>query len=101
MDRLIDKVAIVTGGGGGIGGATARALAREGASVLVVDIDQAAAERVREGIAAAGGRALAFQADLSDEDQVVAHDRGGHLALRPAGRAAQQRGAHRLGLPEP
>ncbi len=71
MDRLIDKVAIVTGGGGGIGGATARALAREGASVLVVDIDQAAAERVREGIAAAGGQALAFQADLSDEDQVV------------------------------
>ena len=72
MDRLIEKVAIVTGGGGGIGGATARALAREGAAVLVVDIDQAAAERVQDGIAAAGGRALAFQADLSDEDQVVA-----------------------------
>ena len=36
MDRLNGKVAIVTGGGGGIGGATARALAREGAAVLVV-----------------------------------------------------------------
>ena len=101
MDRLIDKVAIVTGGGGGIGGATARALAREGASVLVVDIDQAAAERVRDGIVAAGGRAVAFQADLSDEDAGRRDDRRGHLALRPAGRAAQQRGAHRLGLPEP
>lgn len=72
MERLIDKVAIVTGGGGGIGGATARALSREGASVLVVDIDLAAAERVCEGIAANGGRALAFQADLSDEAQVAA-----------------------------
>ena len=72
MERLIDKVAIVTGGGGGIGGATARALSREGAAVLVVDIDQAAAERVCEGIADSGGRALAFQADLSDEVQVAA-----------------------------
>jgi NAD(P)-dependent dehydrogenase (short-subunit alcohol dehydrogenase family) len=39
MERLIDKVALVTGGGGGIAGATAEALAREGAAVLVVDID--------------------------------------------------------------
>ncbi len=50
MERLSDKVAIVTGGGGGIGGATARALAREGAAVLVVDIDQAAAERISQEI---------------------------------------------------
>src|SRR6202012_1379175 len=50
MERLIDKVAIVTGGGGGIGGATARALAREDAAVLVVDINQAAAELVANGI---------------------------------------------------
>ena len=72
MERLIDKVAIVTGGGGGIGGATARALAREGASVVVVDIDLSAADRVVEGIVGSGGNALAFQADLADEDQVVA-----------------------------
>ena len=51
MERLIDKVAIVTGGGGGIGGATARALAREGASVVVVDIDEAAGGAVADGIA--------------------------------------------------
>ena len=72
MERLKEKAAIVTGGGGGIGGATARALARAGASVLVVDIDEAAAERVRTGIVEAGGRAEAFRADLSDEAQVVA-----------------------------
>ena len=72
MARLKDKVAIVTGGGGGIGGATARALAREGASVLVVDIDLSAAERVANGITEAGDRAVAFRADLSDEGEVVA-----------------------------
>src|SRR5271154_3439369 len=72
MDRLIDKVAIVTGGGGGIGGATARALARGGAAVLVVDIDEAAAARNSREIEGSGGRAEAFRADLSDEDQVVA-----------------------------
>jgi NAD(P)-dependent dehydrogenase (short-subunit alcohol dehydrogenase family) len=70
VERLIGKVAMVTGGGGGIGGATSRALAREGASVLVVDIDGAAAERVVSGIGPSGGRALAHQADLSDEGQV-------------------------------
>ncbi len=72
MQRLTDKVAIVTGGGGGIGGATARALAREGASVVVVDIDLAAAERVVSAIEEAGDDAMAFQADLSDEAQVIA-----------------------------
>jgi NAD(P)-dependent dehydrogenase (short-subunit alcohol dehydrogenase family) len=72
MERLKDKVAIVTGGGGGIGGATARALAREGASVVVVDIDLSAAERTADAIGEAGDNALAFQADLSDEAQVIA-----------------------------
>ncbi len=55
MDRLKGKVAIVTGGGGGIGGATARALAREGAAVLVVDINEAAADSVAGGIRDDGG----------------------------------------------
>ena len=72
MERLKEKVAIVTGGGGGIGGATARALAREGASVVVVDIDLSAAERIANAIGEAGDNALAFQADLSDEAQVMA-----------------------------
>jgi NAD(P)-dependent dehydrogenase (short-subunit alcohol dehydrogenase family) len=72
MDRLNGKVAIVTGGGGGIGGATARALARAGASVLVVDVNEAAAEKVAAAIRGAGGAAAAFRADLSEESEVVA-----------------------------
>ncbi len=69
--RVVGKVAIVTGGAGGIGGATARALAREGASVVVVDIDEAGATRVSQEIEAAGGSALPVRADLSEEAQVV------------------------------
>jgi NAD(P)-dependent dehydrogenase (short-subunit alcohol dehydrogenase family) len=72
MDRLRGKVAIVTGGGGGIGGATARALAREGASVLVVDVNEASAESVARGIQEAGGEAMSFPADLSEEGEVTA-----------------------------
>jgi NAD(P)-dependent dehydrogenase (short-subunit alcohol dehydrogenase family) len=69
--RVAGKVAIVTGGGGGIGGASARALAREGAAVLVVDINEEAAASVADGIRAAGGDAAVWQADLSDEEQVA------------------------------
>jgi NAD(P)-dependent dehydrogenase (short-subunit alcohol dehydrogenase family) len=72
MDRLNGKVAIVTGGGGGIGGATARALAREGASVLVVDVNEEAAAAVAGGIRDAGGVAERFRADLSEEQDVEA-----------------------------
>lgn len=72
MGRLEGRVAIVTGGGGGIGGASARALAREGASVAVVDIDGDRAMEVVRDIEASGGAALVVQADLSGEDQVAA-----------------------------
>lgn len=69
--RVEGKVAIVTGGAGGIGGATARALAREGASVVVLDIDPVGAERVAAEIVGSGGEALAVAADLSEESGVV------------------------------
>jgi NAD(P)-dependent dehydrogenase (short-subunit alcohol dehydrogenase family) len=71
VERLHEKVAVVTGGGGGIGSATARALAREGAAVVVVDIDEAAAERVAGQINESGAHAVSVHADLSEEHQVV------------------------------
>ena len=71
MGRLDDRVAIVTGGAGGIGGATARALAREGASVAVVDVDVEGGTQVVEDIRASGGSALWVQADLAAESEVA------------------------------
>lgn len=72
MGRLDGKVAVVTGGGGGIGGATVLALAREGASVAIVDIDGARAEEVAHTVDAARGTAFSVSADLSEETEVVA-----------------------------
>ncbi|MBV9168526.1 MAG: glucose 1-dehydrogenase [Chloroflexi bacterium] len=70
MQRLRDRVAIVTGGGMGIGGATARRLAEEGARVLVVDVDGEAARSNVERIRSAGGQAEALQSDVGTEDGV-------------------------------
>ena len=69
---LSDKVAIVTGSASGIGRATARLLAAEGASVLVADLDIAGAEKVVAEIEAEGGRAAAQQTDVSEEAAVEA-----------------------------
>ena len=68
--RLANKVAIVTGGGSGIGRATAELFAREGASVVVADYDAAAGEAVAGGIVQAGGRAISVRVDVSDAAQV-------------------------------
>ncbi len=67
MGRLDGKVAIVTGAGSGIGEATARLMAVEGASVVVADIDAAAAQRVAGEI----DGAVACEVDVSDEAAVV------------------------------
>jgi NAD(P)-dependent dehydrogenase (short-subunit alcohol dehydrogenase family) len=68
--RLQGKVALVTGGAGGIGRATALAYAREGAKVAVVDLNLAGAQAVADEITAAGGEAMALGIDVSRNEQV-------------------------------
>jgi 3-oxoacyl-[acyl-carrier protein] reductase len=67
---LTNKVAIVTGSGRGIGRAIALALAKQGASVIISDIDLDSAGKVSDEIAALGGKALAVQTNVGDELQV-------------------------------
>lgn len=70
--RLHERNAIVTGAGSGIGAASAAGLAREGAGVVVADIDRHGAEKTVAGIRGAGGRAIAVQVDVAQRDSVEA-----------------------------
>jgi NAD(P)-dependent dehydrogenase (short-subunit alcohol dehydrogenase family) len=70
--RLQDKVALITGAGSGIGRETSLLFAAEGARVLAVDLDAAAAEETVEKVRAAGGEATAHRADVSIADDSAA-----------------------------
>ena len=70
--RLQGKVALITGGATGMGGAASRLFASEGAKVGILDHNHAAAEDTVKAIRAAGGEAMAVQADVSDAGQVTA-----------------------------
>jgi NAD(P)-dependent dehydrogenase (short-subunit alcohol dehydrogenase family) len=72
MRELAGKVAVVTGGGSGIGAALVRAFAREGMDVVVADVDFAAAEKVASEARSAGRRALAQRTDVTDRAAVFA-----------------------------
>ena len=70
--RLKDKSAIVTGGGGGIGRSICVHFAREGARVMISDINLPAAEETVHLIRKAGGKARAFKTDITKEEDVRA-----------------------------
>lgn len=83
MNRFEDKTVIVTGGGGGIGGATCQRLANEGARVAVYDIDEEAATKTVSSIEATGGHAMAFVADLADYEAAGQAIKDTEAALGP------------------
>jgi NAD(P)-dependent dehydrogenase (short-subunit alcohol dehydrogenase family) len=68
--RFQDRVAVVTAGGSGMGRASARRLAAEGATVVIADLDAAAGQGTVEEIVAAGGAAEALTVDVADLDQL-------------------------------
>ena len=70
--RLMDKVAVITGAASGIGKEIALAFAREGAKVVIADLDRAAAQATAAGIDPTAQRALGVAMDVSDEEQVEA-----------------------------
>ena len=70
--RFTGKVAVVTGGASGMGAATARLLARDGAAVLIADLSSEAGQQVSKEIRAAGGQAEFARTDISDPDSIHA-----------------------------
>ena len=69
--RFTDKIAIVTGSGQGIGEAYAKALAREGAAVVIAEINEAQGVKVAREIASDGGRALFVRTDVASPDSAL------------------------------
>ena len=73
MTRMLDgKVAMITGGGGGIGRATCLTMAREGATIAVADTDLALAEETAAAVRATGAKAIVVTGDVTNEAQVKA-----------------------------
>jgi len=101
MDRVKGKVAVVTGGANGIGDATARLLAREGASVGILDIDDENGKRVAQEINSAGGEAWYEHANIAREEEVARafaafFQKWGklHILVNNAGIAGPRKPAH-------
>ena len=107
MDRVKGKVAVVTGGAMGIGRATAIALANEGASVAVTDVDEEDCREVADEINKQGGEARCWTMDVTDEDRVkevfgeVVEAYGGlDILVNNAGIAGADKPTHELTVEE-
>jgi NAD(P)-dependent dehydrogenase (short-subunit alcohol dehydrogenase family) len=99
--KLRGKVALVTGGGGGMGGAQARLFAREGAAVCVADLFPDKAERVVEEIRASGGQAMAAGLDVQHSGQWAAVVAATEAAFGPISILCNNAGANvRVGFDE-
>ncbi|MCX7026677.1 MAG: SDR family NAD(P)-dependent oxidoreductase [Spirochaetes bacterium] len=70
--RMQNKTAIVTGGAQGIGKAYSIGLAREGANVVIADLDEAKGRLLEESIRTSGGRALFVRTDVSKKEDTIA-----------------------------
>ncbi len=84
MGRLTGKIAIISGGATGMGGAASLLFAAEGAKVAILDLNLAEAEARVSEITAAGGHAIAIKCDVSDAAQVIAAVEQATLAHGPA-----------------
>ena len=89
--RVDGKVALVTGGAGGIGAAAARFLAAEGAAVLIGDILAEQGQATADTIAASGGRAGFVALDVTNPQDWSNGRRPGCRPVRQAGRSGEQR----------
>ena len=72
MRGLKDQVVIVTGGAGGIGSATCKRLAQEGAKVAIFDLDLNKAQALQQELEALGTQALAVACDITQRDPLLA-----------------------------
>ena len=106
--RLEDKVAIITGAAGGQGQATAQRFAREGARLVLADVEADAGEKVAANIRSDGGSALAIAADITKAEDVAAivetakHEFGAlHVLYNNAGIYLTHEDAPSADLPEP
>lgn len=103
MEELRDKAVLITGGGGGIGRATALAFARAGARLMLGDLDLEAAEETARQVAAIGGEAHATRCDVSrpEEAEALVREAAARLgrldcAVNNAGIEASQESTARL-----
>ena len=83
MDRFTGRVVVVTGGGGGIGGATCRRFGAEGARVAVLDQNLETAQATAAAVREAGGTAAAFRCDITERAGVDAAVAGVRTELGP------------------